>query len=149
MMEFVFAEKPTVRICGKDYEFDPSNNDLLTGVVEHFPQIVAAANDLQGLSRRKGALSDPELCLQILEKNRQLTESCRDFIQGCLGVEEYNEIFHKRRPNSAEHVSLCTFLYNAMMEGREGLLDAYLEEDDDAAEEAAAETERGADSDRL
>lgn len=148
MMEFVFVEKPTVRICGKDYEFDPSNNDLLTGVVENFPRIVAAANDLQELSRRKGSLSDPELCLQILEKNRNLTEFCRDFIQGCLGVEEYNEIFHKRRPNSAEHVALCTFLYNAMMEGREGLLDAYLE-DDDAAEEAAEEAERGSDSDRL
>lgn len=134
MMEFNFREKPTVRICGKDYEFDPSNNSLLEGVVENFPKIVALAHDFQDIQRR--IVSTKTVSPELIEKNTELTLACRDFIIGCLGQDEYNEIFHKRRPNSSEHVELCTFLYRAMMDGREDVLNEYLGDEDAAAENA-------------
>ena len=133
-MEFNFREKPTVRICGKDYEFDPSNNSLLEGVVENFPKIVALAHDFQDIQRR--IVNEGTVSSELIEKNTELTLACRDFIIGCLGQDEYNEIFHKRRPNSSEHVELCTFLYRAMMDGREDVLNEYLGDDDAFAENA-------------
>ena len=133
-MEFNFREKPTVRICGKDYEFDLSNNSLLEGVVENFPKIVALAHDFQDIQRR--IVNEGTVSSELIEKNTELTLACRDFIIGCLGQDEYNEIFHKRRPNSSEHVELCTFLYRAMMDGREDVLNEYLGDDDAFAENA-------------
>lgn len=133
-MEFNFREKPTVRICGKDYEFDPSNNSLLEGVVENFPKIVALAHDFQDIQRK--IVSTKSISSELIEKNTELTLACRDFIIGCLGQDEYNEIFSKRRPNSSEHVELCTFLYRAMMDGREDVLNEYLGDADDPSEDA-------------
>ena len=46
-MEFTFDKKPTVRIEGKDYEFDPTNNDLILGIVNAFPEIVKDAQEMQ------------------------------------------------------------------------------------------------------
>lgn len=133
-MEFNFREKPTVRICGKDYEFDPSNNSLLEGVVENFPKIVALAHDFQDMQRQ---MTDKNVIPpDLLDKNKELLLACKSFIIGCLGNEEYNEIFSARRPNTGEHVQLCTFLYEQMMTGREEVLNSYLGDSNDLASNA-------------
>lgn len=139
MIGFEFKKKPTVNICGKDYEFDPSNNDLLQGIVSEFPRILAAAYDMQELSRKLKKERSSTLGDEVLEKNKELMIACRGFIEGCLGVDEYAEIFHKRRPNSTEHVDLCRYLYEAMMEGREDILAEYLGEDENAVDKAPEE----------
>lgn len=134
MHEFNFKKKPMVKICGKEYEFDPSNNDLLKGIVENYPQILHIATDFQKIQRD---LTAGKVDYQaLLEKNKDLLTACKGFIIGCLGEAEYNEIFSQRKPNSTEHVELCTFLYQSMMEDREDVLKEYLgdESENDSVE---------------
>lgn len=134
MHEFNFKRKPMVKICGKEYEFDPSNNDLLKGIVENYPQILHIAMDFQKMQRE---LTAGKVHYQaLLDKNKDLLTACKGFIIGCLGEAEYNEIFSHRKPNSTEHVELCTFLYQSMMEDREDVLKEYLgdENENDSVE---------------
>ena len=129
MKEFDFDKKPTVRICGKEYECDPTDNGLIEGTARDFPRILALAarfqefqeNPPQDLAEAK-ALEE-----RVLGVNRDLAGACRDFIVGCLGEEAYTEIFQQRRPNSTEHVKLCAYLYGHIMEGRAELLEQYLD----------------------
>ena len=134
MHEFSFKQKPTVKICGREYEFDPSNNDLLKGIVENYPQILHIAMDFQKMQRD---LTAGKVDYQaLLDKNKDLLTACKGFIIGCLGEDEYDEIFSHRKPNSTEHVELCTFLYQSMMEDREDVLKEYLgdESENDSVE---------------
>lgn len=147
MKGFTFAAKPTVEICGKAYEFDITDNDMLIGITRDFPKIISAARDFQELYNRLQKSPEPGMEETVIKKNLELMEHCRGFIQGCLGIEEYNEIFSKRRPNSTEHINLCNYLYTAMMEGREQVLEEYLG-DEYALKEAAEGAERQEDSDR-
>ena len=134
MHEFSFKQKPTVKICGREYEFDPTNNDLLQGVVANYPKILHIAADLQQLLRDlKTGKADYS---SVFEKNQNLLLTCKAFIIGCLGEKEYNEIFSQRRPNNVEHVELCTFLYRAMMQDRENMLMEYLGDENDSVEAA-------------
>lgn len=148
-MEFTFDKKPTVRIEGKDYEFDPTNNDLIMGVVNAFPEILKDAQEMQkafNTLKIKKDDSRPE----ILAANEKLMKDCREFIIGCLGEAEYNEIFAQRRPNSTEHLNLCAFLYKSLFEGREKLLEDYLGEDaEDVTDEASEDGSREDSADGL
>lgn len=148
-MEFTFDKKPTVRIQGKDYEFDPTNNDLIMGVVNAFPEILKDAQEMQkafNTLKTKKDDSRPE----ILAANEKLMKDCRDFIIGCLGEKEYNEIFAQRRPNSTEHLNLCAFLYKSLFAGREKLLEDYLGEDaEDVTDETSEDSSRKGSADRL
>lgn len=148
-MEFNFDKKPTVRIQGKDYEFDPTNNDLIMGVVNAFPEILKDAKEMQkafNTLKTKKDDSRPE----ILAANEKLMKDCREFIIGCLGEAEYNEIFAQRRPNSTEHLNLCAFLYKSLFAGREKLLEDYLGEDaEDVTDETSEDSSRKGSADRL
>lgn len=148
-MEFTFDKKPTVRIQGKDYEFDPTNNDLIMGVVNAFPEILNDAKEMQkafNTLKTKKDDSRPE----ILAANEKLMKDCREFIIGCLGEAEYDEIFAQRRPNSTEHLNLCAFLYKSLFEGREKLLEDYLGEDaEDVTYETSEDSSRKGSADRL
>ena len=148
-MEFTFDKKPTVRIQGKDYEFDPTNNDLIMGVVNAFPEILKDAQEMQkafNTLKTKKNDSRPE----ILAANEKLMKDSREFIIGCLGEAEYNEIFAQRRPNSTEHLNLCAFLYKSLFAGREKLLDDYLGEDaEDVTDETSEDGSREDSADGL
>lgn len=148
-MEFTFDKKPTVRIEGKDYEFDPTNNDLIMGVVNAFPEILKDAQEMQKAFDTLKAQKDDSRP-EILVANEKLMKDCRDFIVGCLGEAEYNEIFAQRRPNSTEHVNLCAFLYKSLFAGREKLLEDYLgDEAEDAVDETAEDGSREGSADGL
>ena len=148
-MEFTFDKKPTVRIQGKDYEFDPTNNDLILGVVNAFPEIVKDGQEMQkAFNLIKNKKEDSRQ--GIIAANEKLMKDCREFIIGCLGEKEYNEIFAQRRPNSTEHLNLCAFLYKSLFEGREKLLEDYLGEDaEDAIDETSEDGSRAESEDRL
>ena len=148
-MEFTFDKKPTVRIQGKDYEFDPTNNDLIMGVVNAFPEILKEAKEMQKAFNTLKTQKDDSRP-EILAANEKLTKDCREFIIGCLGEAEYNEIFAQRRPNSTEHLKLCTFLYKSLFAGREKLLEDYLGEDaEDVTDETPEDSSRADSADRL
>ena len=141
-MEFNFDKKPTVRIQGKDYEFDPTNNDLILGVVNAFPEIVKDGQEMQrAFNLIKNQKEDSRQ--KLIAANEKLMKDCRDFIIGCLGEKEYNEIFAQRRPNSTEHLNLCAFLYKSLFAGREKLLKDYLGDDaEDAVDETSEDSSR-------
>ena len=148
-MEFTFDKKPTVRIQGKDYEFDPTNNDLIMGVVNAFPEILNDAKEMQKAFNTLKTQKDDSRP-EILAANEKLMKDCREFIIGCLGEAEYNEIFAQRRPNSAEHLNLCAFLYKSLFAGREKLLEDYLGEDaEDVTDETSEDSSRADSADRL
>lgn len=129
-MSFVFDSKPTVDICGKLYECDPTDNDLIAGVSSDFPNIIQLAGELSELQKQCAtAFADPinssniQRC--VVEKNTELTKACRAFIFGCIGEQEYAEVFTNRRPNSTEHVKLCIYLFDFIMGGREAVVAEY------------------------
>lgn len=133
-MGFEFTKKPTIEICGKEYECDPTNCDLITGVVNDFPQIVLTGQKIeQKHADLKNALANretdrvEELGKGIVLENGRLLAHCRDFIQGCLGKEEYEEIFQNRKPNSTEHLEVCTYIFKHIMEGRQKVLEGYID----------------------
>ena len=148
-MEFTFDKKPTVRIQGKDYEFDPTNNDLILGVVNAFPEIVKDGQEMQkAFNLIKNQKEDSRQ--KLIAANEKLMKDCREFIIGCLGEAEYNEIFAQRRPNSTEHLNLCAFLYKSLFAGREKLLEDYLGEDaEDVTDETSEDSSRADSADRL
>lgn len=148
-MEFTFEQKETVRICGKDYEFDTSDVDMVEAIAQNFPRILALSEEFSALHQSlSGAVSGAvegekaqEISARLVEKNRELLCECAEFLKGCLGTAEYEEIFQNRRPNSTEHLKLCTFLFEHMMQNREKVIAQYLDVpgDDDAAGTAAEE----------
>ena len=148
-MEFTFDKKPTVRIQGKDYEFDPTNNDLILGVVNAFPEIVKDGQEMQkAFNLIKNQKEDSRQ--KLIAANEKLMKDCQDFIIGCLREKEYNEIFAQRRPNSTEHLNLCAFLYKSLFAGREKLLDDYLGEDaEDVTDETSEDGSREDSADGL
>lgn len=131
-MSFSFDNKPVVDICGKQYECDPTDNDLIAGVSADFPNIIRLAGEFSELQKQcTTGVSAPDssqnLQEQVVEKNRELTEACRAFICGCIGEQEYTEVFLGRRPNSTEHIKLCVYLFDFIMSGRETLVAEYMD----------------------
>ena len=133
-MGFEFAKKPMIEISGKMYECDPSNSDLIQGVIHDFPKIVSSGQTIDRYQKElKSAISKmdsakiDELGKEIEQENARLLEHCKSFIQGCLGTKEYEEIFLGRKPNSAEHLDLCTYIFEQIMEGRQKVLEEYLD----------------------
>lgn len=129
-MSFAFDRKPTVDICGKLYECDPTDNDLIVGVSADFPRIVQLAGELTELQKQcAAAFAEPDsgdkVQRCVVEKNIELTKACRAFIYGCIGEQEYAEVFANRRPNSTEHVKLCIYLFDFIMGGREAVVAEY------------------------
>ena len=63
----------------------------------------------------------------FIQKNKELLLECQGFIHGTLGVEEYNEIFAGRKPNSVEHLKLCVYIFNEIMKDRTKVLEEYID----------------------
>lgn len=142
-MGFSFDPVKTVEVCGKEYPCDPGNPDILLGAARDFQEIVALANKLKTLALPETAgdaeaMEATEAAMQI---NLALIAACKRMIEGCLGEQEYQEIFHKRRPNSAEHLQLCTYLFEHLTAERDKVVQGYLDlpkEGEHAADNAAA-----------
>lgn len=132
--EFWFEEKPRISICGKQYECDPTDPDLIRGVMRDFPQItslasalIALKNRLNAAARERDSKKIHDISQEALEKNEEILLACQNFIFGTVGEEEYKEIFSGRRPNAAEHISLCTHIFEHITEGRISYLKEYLD----------------------
>ena len=126
-MGFTFEKKPTVEICGKEYECDFTDKDMIEGIALDFPKIIAAANEFTKLQEELTHHPKEGMEKLIVKANENLLFNCRKFIEGALGVKEYNEILAKRRANSTEHLNLCTFLFQYIMDERQKLLKQYLD----------------------
>lgn len=128
-MGFVFDTLKTINICGKEYECDPGSPDIILGASKDFQEIIQLSRELEGLQKDAPASDKDAWALtdQAIQKNLDLTQACRRMIEGCLGEAEYQEIFFKRRPNSTEHLKLCTYLFQYLTDGRDKVVEKYLD----------------------
>jgi hypothetical protein len=141
---FEFGKKHHITICGKQYPCDIGDCRMLEGVAKTFPKILQAAQELMNTDQLlKAAVKESaptrDLSAEILARNNTLVAQCREFIEGTLGVDEYQEIFGQRPPNTTEHIDLCAYIYSDIMSGRKELVDEYL--DPQAKEEAMSSNE--------
>ena len=131
-MGFTFDNKPNIEIDGKRYICDPTDVNLIEGISEHFPRILEIGAEFKALQaemidRTKSSSEIKEKSDKFLKKNRELLLECQKFIYGTLGVEEYNEIFSGRKPNSVEHLKLCTYIFNTIMTDRAEVIKEYMD----------------------
>lgn len=120
-MGFVFDKKPTIEIDGRLYECDPTDINLIDGVSQNYPKILVLGMEFEELKKRLLDTGKNEKEIQanneaFIQKNKELLLECQGFIHGTLGVEEYNEIFANRKPNSVEHLKLCVYIFNEIYE---------------------------------
>lgn len=142
-MGFTFDKKPTIEVDGKEYICDPTDVNLIEGISEHFPKLLAIGAQMEEMRanlslKDKNADQIKEQNEAFFAKNRELLTECQGFIYGTLGIEEYNEIFAGRRPNSVEHLKLCTYIFNEVMKERAKVLEDYLDMPDNEREDLDA-----------
>lgn len=131
-MGFVFDKKPTIEIDGRLYECDPTDINLIEGVSQHYPKILAIGIEFEEMKKqlldtRKNAKKIQANNEAFVQKNKELLVECQSFIHGTLGVEEYNEIFANRKPNSVEHLKLCVYIFNEIMKDRAKFVEEYID----------------------
>lgn len=131
-MGFVFDKKPTIEIDGRLYECDPTDINLIEGVSQNYPKILALGMEFEELKKRlldtgKNAKEIQANNEAFIQKNKELLLECQGFIHGTLGVEEYNEIFAGRKPNSVEHLKLCVYIFNEIMKDRAKFIEEYID----------------------
>lgn len=131
-MGFVFDKKPTIEIDGRLYECDPTDINLIEGVSQNYPKILVLGMEFEELKKRlldtgKNAKEIQANNEAFIQKNKELLLECQGFIHGTLGVEEYNEIFAGRKPNSVEHLKLCVYIFNEIMKDRTKVLEEYID----------------------
>lgn len=131
-MGFVFDKKPTIEIDGRLYECDPADINLIEGVSQNYPKILVLGMEFEELKKRlldtgKNAKEIQANNEAFIQKNKELLLECQGFIHGTLGVEEYNEIFAGRKPNSVEHLKLCVYIFNEIMKDRTKVLEEYID----------------------
>ena len=134
MEGFQFQKRPMITICGKEYECDPTNTDLIEGMMRDFPRIAVLSEKLQSLKEKMltatenyNAKEVEKYTQQAFRLNKELLEACRDFNFGTVGEKEYQEIFSGRKPNSVDHIQLCTYIFRYITEGRLQVLQPYLD----------------------
>ena len=138
-MGFAFDIPKKIEICGKEYECDPSNPDIMLGAAKNFQEIVSLSHKMKTLQISGAAPEDKAKAAteEAIRTNLELLEVCRRMIEGCLGTEEYQEIFRGRRPNSTEHLNLCTYLFEYLTAGRDEVVKEYLDLPEGAKDHAA------------
>ncbi len=133
-MGFCFQERPGLEICGRCYEVDLADVGFIEAVVSDFSGLIG---EYETLAAMRGQLSvseaaglSPEAATELANRltdcNRRLIFLARGFIEKTLGEEAYADIFAGRRPNSADHVELCTYIYEAAIKSREGVVSRYV-----------------------
>ena len=131
-MGFVFDKKPTIEIDGRLYECAPTDINLIEGVSQNYPKILALGIEFEEMKKqlldtRKNAKEIQANNEAFVQKNKELLVECQSFIHGTLGVEEYNEIFANRKPNSVEHLKLCVYIFNEIMKDRAKFVEEYID----------------------
>lgn len=125
-MGFEFRPRAKLPICGREYEVDIADVGFVTAMVSSFAGLL---RHYQEMERLRGELTQAaagmdegkieEYSRTLAETNEKLCTTAREFIAGTLGEEAYRQIFAGRRPNSADHVQLCAYIYTQALKARE------------------------------
>ncbi len=125
-MSFEFDKRTPLEICGKEYDIDIADVGFVTGLVTSYVNIIKKADEFQALQNALTGRMGKEASAEELQKlseevataNKELYEYAKGFIVDTLGEENYREIFSLRRPNSAEHIKLCAYIYQEALSKR-------------------------------
>ena len=104
MEGFQFQKRPMITICGKEYECDPTNTDLIEGMMRDFPRIAVLSEKLQSLKEKMltatenyNAKEVEKYTQQAFRLNKELLEACRDFIfNESRCAENMVSLYHRR-----------------------------------------------------
>lgn len=134
-MGFTFEKRPELTICGETYEVDLTDTGFVEGVVLDFTAILQKYEVYQALqaelSSKMENLTEEDLrdiSQRLTQANREIAEHGRHFIIQVLGQEAYDRIFSQRRPNSMEHLALCSYIYEETVKSRESILEKYIDQ---------------------
>jgi len=91
---FEFAKKHEITICGRAYPCDISDKRMLEGVTRDFPRVLQAAQAFCAMDAKlkpggQDGRSADTMAQEALKKFSDAVAMCRAFIEGTLGVEEY------------------------------------------------------------
>lgn len=93
-MGFVFDKKPTIEIDGRLYECDPTDINLIEGVSQNYPKILALGIEFEEMKKqlldtRKNAKEIQANNEAFVQKNKELLVECQSFILvlGCRGIQ--------------------------------------------------------------
>lgn len=136
MNEFNFAPRPTVKICGMEFDLDITDVGMISAVIDSYSRLVEQYATLK--QAQENMLCDDNLQVKLSrveEANRNLYETAKGFIARVLGIEGYESVFKGRKPNSVEHMQLCNFLYGQLLLNRNTYIEYKMqaEEEDEEA----------------
>lgn len=134
MREFQFAPRPTVKICGMEFDLDITDVGMISAVIDSFSSLMERYQELKKAQEQLMQQSEddfPSRLQAVEEANRSLYETAKGFITRVLGIEGYEAIFKTRKPNSAEHLELCNFIYAELLLHRSRYVEDKMQEETD------------------
>ena len=138
MNEFHFALRPTVKICGQEFDLDITDIGMISAVIDSYYQLTAQYAALKQSQEKMTAQEDVNVSLaRVEEANRSLYETAKGFIIRVLGNEGYEKVFAGRKPNAVEHMQLCNFLYGQLLLNRNGYIEYKMQQEQDEEDEEA------------
>ena len=136
---FAFRQHTQIKINGKLYECDVTNNDLLRGVAQGWPKVLRASARYLAVREKLKESTAQSSAIEMQKANEAMLRACQEFLYGCIGRAEYAEIFAGRRPNSADHLELAHYIYRWITEGRKTYQESFM----DVTEEGGADDAEG------
>lgn len=132
MNEFNFAPRPTVKICGMEFDLDITDVGMISAVIDSYAALTEQYARLKEKQNELVSEADTQSALrEVEEANRALYEVAKGFITRVLGIDGYEKIFSRRKASSAEHVELCNFIYANLLLNRNQYIEAKMQEEED------------------
>ncbi len=136
MNEFNFAPRPTVKICGMEFDLDITDVGMISAMIDSYSQLVEQYAALK--QAQENMICDDNLQAKlnrVEEANRNLYETAKGFITRVLGIEGYESVFKGRKPNSVEHMQLCNFLYGQLLLNRNTYIEYKMQAEEEEEDE--------------
>ena len=137
--EFNFAPRPTVKICGQEFDLDITDVGMISAVIDSYSQLAMQYAALKQAQEKMTGDEDLQTKLnRVEEANRNLYETAKGFITRVLGIKGYDAVFEGRKPNSVEHMQLCNFLYGQLLLNRNTYIEYKMQTEENEGEEEKA-----------
>ena len=136
MNEFNFAPRPTVKICGMEFDLDITDVGMISAMIDSYSQLVEQYAALK--QAQENMICDDNLQAKlnrVEEANRNLYETAKGFITRVPGIEGYESVFKGRKPNSVEHMQLCNFLYGQLLLNRNTYIEYKMQAEEEEEDE--------------
>ena len=99
MREFQFAPRPTVKICGMEFDLDITDVGMISAVIDSFSSLMERYQELKKAQEQLMQQSEddfPSRLQAVEEANRSLYETAKGFITRVLGIEDYDTAAEQR-----------------------------------------------------